>query len=233
MAKFPRRRRRLLIGAGIVLLPFAGVLVYAMWFCMRNAHVEAKWDEWTSHLVGPPSYWKPPSNGLQKFASETETFRSKSGLTIPLSGYKDEEGSVVIEPRFSACSWQFYEGLAWAHDPSDGRSGWINPDGTWAIEFDADGHSIFCGDMGGFMVIGPYGYPMYGFVNRQGEVIVPAEYRRAEWYVDGYVLVREWTWFGKHAARIRKEFGMFPGSCFEMRAMILDRNGEVVSLRSR
>lgn len=226
-------RRRILITALALLLTLVALSVYPAYFCIRNARVEAAWSGWTDHLTGAPTSWQPPSNGLRRFYSDTQTFTSSSGLVGHLSGYKDESGNVVIPPRFAACGKRFYEGLAWASDPHEKRSGYINPDGSWAIIVNGTTHSSFVGGMGAFQVIGADGYPLRGFVNRQGQEVVPPQYRSVSWYVDGYVLVRERTWIGKMGDRMQLEFGASPSTCWDTRALILDKSGNVASLPPR
>ncbi|MCA9293238.1 MAG: WG repeat-containing protein [Phycisphaerales bacterium] len=154
---------------------------------------------------------------------------SQEGLTYHLLGYKDERGQVVIPPRFSACGERFYEDLAWASDPEQRKSGYINPDGSWTIVVPGSTHSDFVGGMGEFQVIGPDGFPLFGFVNRKGEVIVPPRYRSAAWYVDGYVLVGERTWVGRVLDKISLEFGVSISTCMDIRKVLLDHAGRKVS----
>lgn len=207
--------------------------MYAVTFCLQNSRIEREWDDWTAHLSGPPSSWQSPSNEYQRFEDKVLTYRSTDGLTRTLWGFKDDAGSVVIEPRFAACGRRFYEGMAWASDPHAKRSGWINPDGTWAIIVNGTTHSDFIGGMGKYQMLDSYGYPLYGFVSQDGKVIVPAKYRTADWYVNGYVLVRERTWVGRIADYVGKEVGVFPRTCFETRSIILDKLGHETSLPSQ
>lgn len=152
---------------------------------------------------------------------------------MPLWGYTDETGHVVIHPRFVSCGERFYEGVAWASDPVEKRSGYINPDGTWAIIVDGSTHTSFVGGMGEFHIIGEDDYPQHGYVNRKGEVAVPPKYRSTSWYVDGYVLVQERTWIGRITDRLGKEFTVFPRTPLDTRAVILDKTGKEVLLPSR
>lgn len=197
--------------------------MYATHFCLRNSSIEKQWDAWTSHLSGPPSNWETPSHNLYKFAGQTHA--SQYGLSRPLYGYKNESGVTIIEPQFVACGDRFIGGLSWASEAAGGRSGWINPDGTWAIIVDGNVHSDFIGGIGKFHTLDSFGYPMYGFVDRQGVVVVPPSYRSATWYVNGYVLVHERTMVGRFADWIGKLNGVFPKTCFEARSVVIDMSG--------
>lgn len=199
----------------------------AAWrLCARNADVRRAWSDWRQQTAP-----KEPSHNLQRFRSESNSFE-RHGLTLPLLGYQDAAGEVVIEPRFAACGETFYEGLAWANEPK-GPSGYINPDGSWAIVVSGETHSDFRAGFGEFQVIGEDGYPMHGFVNRQGVEVVPPKYRRATRYVDGYVMVEQRTAIGRLADLIGREVGVFPRSCVETKVLILDEGGQPTSLPSR
>ena len=223
-------RSRKAIAIAMTTLIALAISVYAAAFCVRNKQVRGRWDEWTAHLTGPPSSWSAPSNELRRFDSETHSFRSKSGLVLPLWGYKDNAGAIVIEPRFSACAERFYDGVAWASDPAEKRSGYINPDGSWAIVVPGATHSDFIGGMGRFQVDGDDGWPRYGFVNRAGVVIAPAKYYAASWYVDGYTLVEERTWVGAILDGLGVQTGVSLNTCWNTRVLVLDELGQRVSL---
>jgi hypothetical protein len=85
-------------------------------------------------------------------------------------GYVDNQGVTVIEPRFDYADW-FIEGLAGARQAD--VAGYLRPDGTWKFELPkhisptrsfSDGRVAFRdGDK-------------FGFLDREGNVVVPATY---------------------------------------------------------
>lgn len=230
-----RRRRR--IAAALLMAPVVLLIAYATFFCWRNARIEQEWKAWTSHLKGAPNSWTQPSNDYRRFDSSL-TFKNRYGLTTAYKGYKDESGVVVIPPIFSVCGQDFREGLAWAYDPREERSGYINPDGSWAIVLanDQSTHSDFVGGMGEIQVIGADRIPMVGFVNREGVVVVPPRYHGASWYVDGYVLVYERTGIGRLLDRLFAGIDVgiqTPFDPFARRLLILDQEGRPATLPHR
>jgi len=206
---------------------FIALVGYAIFFCVRNEQVRNDWSDWTSHLSGPPTSWQGPSNELQRFSA------SLPNKNTELYGYQNSAGDVVIPPRFSPCAERFYDGLAWVWDPAAERSGYINPDGSWAIIVNGSTHTSFIGGMGEFQVIGEDGFPKYGYVNRQGKEVVPPIYRTATWYVDGYVLVGRRTWIGMITDKIALELGGFPNTCLDTRLVILNQSGQEAQLPER
>ncbi len=155
---------------------------------------------------------------------------------MSLWGYKDWSGDIVIPARFSSCARHFYDGVAWANDPYEKRTGYINPDGSWRIVLDGNTASDFVDGMGEFWV---WADPQskrtqrYGFVNLEGEVVVPPVYRTVESYVDGYVLIEEQTWVGSWMDHLFGGFYGMLGTPFDTKAIILDKHGNRVKLPKR
>lgn len=228
--RFIAKRRAMSVAIVAALILIVMVAAYGVSLCVHNSRVERGWDSWTSHLTGPPP-WTPPSNDLHNFAGD-QTYRSL-GLTSQLWGYKDGDGAIVIPAQFAACGSRFYDGLAWAHGWPDERSGYINPDGSWAIIVPGQALSHFCGGMGMFQTFGTDRFPLVGFVNRAGDVVVPPRYRHAELYVDGYVVVYERTWVGRFCDRLGYRLDISLTNCLSTRSIVLDRNGNRVPMPKR
>ncbi len=226
------KRRALSIAIGVVLVLIAVIAAYAVSLCVHNARIEHGWDSWTSHLSGAPSSWSEPSNDLYGYEGD-QTYRSVDGLTGSLWGYKDSTGAIVIPAKFSVCDRRFYDGVAWACGWADQKSGYINPDGSWAIVVPGHPISGFVGHMGMFQVIGTDGFPLVGFVNRAGEVVVPPKYRDADCYVDGYVVVYERTWVGWFCDALGYRLDISLDNCLSTKSIVLDRNGNRVSMPKR
>lgn len=215
---------------GVVLLMMSTVAWWSVSLLVHNRQVSRSWDDWTEHLSAFSTYWGTPTNtNLHKFASESKSYQAW-GSTLPLWGYKDDDGSVIIEPRFSPCAEKFFGELAWAADPFERKSGYINPDGSWAIVVNGYTNSKFLDGMGQFQIIGSDRFPLYGFVNRDGKEVVPPVYRYATYYVDGYVYVEKRTWLGRTTDQLSLEFGVGIGTYLDRRAYILDKDGMVTDL---
>jgi len=199
-------------------------------YCQRNDNVAEQWKQWTMPRAENPP-WEAPSNELVRFASDSDSVRIQ-GLEYQLKGYVDENGVVVIPPKFVVCGERFYGGLAWAQDMS-GVSGYIDPNGNWQIVVPGNVSGHFIDGMGRFYVMDKDGFPQFGFVNSEGVVTIPPLYSSSESFYDGYVFVKSRTNLGKMARRLASEFGAFPGSCLYHRAAILDREGNEVMLPIR
>jgi hypothetical protein len=94
-------------------------------------------------------------------------------------GYIDISGSVVVEPRFAAAG-PFHEGFAAVRDEA-GRTGYIRPDGTWAIEplWFEEAHPFAAGRAR----VRLNGH--YGFLDATGRFAIPPRYLRADDFREG------------------------------------------------
>jgi hypothetical protein len=94
-------------------------------------------------------------------------------------GYIDNSGSVVVEPRFAAAG-PFHEGFAAVRDEA-GRTGYIRPDGTWAIEplWFEEAHPFAAGRAR----VRLNGH--YGFLDATGLFAIPPRYLRADDFHEG------------------------------------------------
>lgn len=238
MASFEKLAHRrvilgLVLGCLLAALPVCLLSLHAISICRHNGQVQKDWSAWLGSRKGPPSYWQVPSNSLVRFQDKSKTHTSRDGLTSSLWGYKNIDGSIAVEPRFSSCAKRFYGGLAWANDPGAGVSGYIHPDGSWAIIVPGTAVSHISSGMAKFQVIDEFGYPHQGFVNRRGEVVVPPELVASHWYVDGYVLAYKETLVGNLVRKVETLTHTRINFCASSRAIIYDDTGAVADLPRR
>jgi hypothetical protein len=94
-------------------------------------------------------------------------------------GYIDTAGQVVVEPRF-AVAGPFHEGCAAVRDQA-GRTGYIRPDGAWAVEplWLEEAHP-FADGRARVKLNG-----LYGFLEATGRFIVAPRYLRADDFHEG------------------------------------------------
>ena len=88
-------------------------------------------------------------------------------------------GNLVVEPRF-AMAGPFSEGLAAVRDEA-GRTGYIKPDGTWAVEplWLEEAHPFAAG-RARVKLNGRFGY-----LDATGRFVIPPQYLRADDFREG------------------------------------------------
>lgn len=123
----------------------------------------------------------PP--GLNRFYDENATYKGGYGLTYNYVGYKDDDGNIVLPAIYKGGNWHFYEGLNYAY--TDGRLGFIKPDGSWAFVLQSRGirlsniHSFFNGraivmkELHSSRTTPQW---RYGAIDKQGNIVIDLEY---------------------------------------------------------
>jgi len=123
----------------------------------------------------------PP--GLNLFYDENSTYKGGYGLTYNHVGYKDDDGNTVLPAIYTGGNRHFYEGLNYAY--SDGRLGFINPDGSWAFVLQSRGirlsnvHSFFNGravvmkELHSSRTTPQW---RFGAIDKQGNIVIDLEY---------------------------------------------------------
>lgn len=132
-------------------------------------------------------------------------------------GYVNIHGEWIIEPEYiestkayltGGYAKDFHEGLAAFLDKETGLYGYIDENGEWVIEpqfIDAgdfsEGYAAVSKESWIYYKTYNYDYseedlsemPLYGYINKNGEVVIEPKYAHAREFVDGYARVNEIT----------------------------------------
>lgn len=110
-------------------------------------------------------------------------------------GFQDRNGKVVIEPRFAYVRL-FSEGLAFAVTRDGSRTGYIDRRGSFQITMKRGILNVMTGDFDeGLAPAGP-NHDSMGYMNKEGQYIVPPVYEWVREYSEGYaVALKENKWF--------------------------------------
>ena len=120
-------------------------------------------------------------------------------------GYIDRKGDFVIPARYSQATC-FNEGLAWVVLPGDVPQA-INTSGEVEIVLDsAFSVSVFFDEMALFSVIKNRNAPLFGYINKKGEIIVMPQYIDADLFSHGLAAVRtvdgKWGFIDRSGAMV-------------------------------
>jgi hypothetical protein len=175
-------------------------------------------------------------SGLIPFSDPNSLFKDELGLTRELSGFKGPDDSVVIPAKFHSVARRFSEGVAWAFT-MDGDAVYLNPDGSIAFRVPKGYGNMqnFSNGRARVSARSSSGRMRMGFIDLQGNVVVPAQYRNADpFFVGEYTRVRAPTWLASHLERFVRRTGIdLPGTdCLVNRVFIIDRSGNRVSAAS-
>lgn len=120
----------------------------------------------------------------------TTVYSFSEGLAVfekgGLHGYVDKNMNVVIEPQFKYAA-SFNDGLARVTD-QNGKDFYI--DRTGRKELDTDG-SDFSEGLAFFEVKDKYLGSRYGFIDIKGNIVIKAQFRRADFFYEGLCAVQD------------------------------------------
>lgn len=225
-----RGRRKWLLIAACVLMPPLLVIGYAWYYTARNAAVEdAYWAYVKRHRAVTPAV-SHPGDDLVRFYDESKTFRSSVGLTSSMAGFQRPDGTIAIPAIYTNTDSKFSEGLAWA-GTLDGRLVFLRPDGSEAFEVNIaqeDGVWNFSSGRARFQVRTPSGWHRVGFIDTQGNPVIPAIYDHASSFEGEFALVKGTTWLTVPMENFVSNSGIgIPGSIGQD-VHIIDRDGNRV-----
>ncbi|MBI4748795.1 MAG: WG repeat-containing protein [Acidobacteria bacterium] len=103
-------------------------------------------------------------------------------------GFINLQGQVVIQPEFEI-AYDFSEGLSLVF--KDGKYGFITPSGDWQIPPQLISASSFHNGRAKILVIAQDEAESYGFCDRQGKLVIPAEFEDASNFSEGLAAVRK------------------------------------------
>ncbi|MEZ6319122.1 MAG: WG repeat-containing protein [Phycisphaerales bacterium] len=219
----------------------AALLIYPVslaWIHTNNARCRKAWDQLQRFAMshGIPIRPTPDGTGLTRFYDETQPIRMKSGWTSHMQGFKDSAGETRFPAVFRYCDQTFCEGLAFVVD-ADGRSGYIRPDGTWAFSVNFDHAAPFVNGLAHVRNEIPSDLitPVLrsGFIDTEGNVVIPVQYEAAEDCIGEFVLVHDRTWFSPICDHLLDGLDIDPGLGWLLpdRLLILDKTGNQCSPR--
>lgn len=234
LRRFTRGRRKwVLIAACIILPPFL-LAGYARIHCARNAAVNESWDAYVARWrAATPPVSNAPGSDLVAFQDTSRTVAGRGGLRLSPWGYKRPDGSIAIAAEYDQVQKYFSEGLAWARTPQQHRELILRPDGSEAFDlgFDFTNRTSYSGFSSGrarVRVRIPNGWLRDGYIDTQGNLVIPARYVHAEHFEGDYALVHGTTWLTPICERIAISASFYLGRCLAEEAYIIDRFGNRV-----
>jgi hypothetical protein len=210
-----------------------------LWVAGINSYYEGVWDELEdfqhrNKLVTRFRQTPEPAD-LIHFYDEEQTYRSRSGLTSKMQGYKDPDGNIVLPAIYESANHDFFEGLAFVR-VSNTRQGFIHPDGSWAFNANFTYVDSFINGRARVRSV-PYGQLRWkaGFIDKQGKIVVEVKYLGVQDYIGPYTIVSEptiynSTWEGLMDG-IDISIGPFNLLFPPARSRFLDKDGNRVSPR--
>ena len=107
-----------------------------------------------------------------------------------LYGYVDQTGTVVVEPKYRI-AWDFSEGLGYVCEMGRyGGEGFIRADGEWEFRFPQRREWEIVDSFHDGLAMIVTRFARLGFIDRTGEVAIPAELTYAEAFSEGSCLTK-------------------------------------------
>ena len=222
-----RSRKMRRMAGSVVVAVVAMSVVSAVSLGIVCSHNATNRSAWTAYKNSWHAEAGDHLQSLRSFADTSVAIKSHLGETRSPCGFCSQDGKVVIEANYIACAPEFVEGMAWARRP-DGIWVVLRPDGGVVFELEAVGIWSFASGLARVRIREPDGWTADGFVDMNGQVVIPATFASAEDFVGEYTLVHERTFVTELMRGIVRRTGISAESCFAYRVRILNRHGAVV-----
>jgi len=141
--------------------------------------------------VGPSTFMAPVKNSVRKAIIDFSKLKgipvdsSKFYSAVILYGFMDKTGDVVL-PNIYSRATSFNDGIAFVTRYEDGKTGYIDHEGTFVLEVDSKQSNRSFSE--GMSVVSQ-GFSDYGVVNKKNELVVPMAYDWIDDFSEGLAAV--------------------------------------------